>query len=95
MADDLARKFMNADLIDMARENAKTAMQTLIEICVNTEAPPSARIKAAESVLFRAWGKPIEVYMEVPFDYSQLSQSELDLRIARKQQEIADKMRGS
>ncbi len=46
-----------AEIQELARANAQTAMQTLVEVMQDKAAPPSARISAANALLDRGYGK--------------------------------------
>ena len=48
-------------IVELARDNTPSAMHTLIEIHEDKNAPPSARVAAAEAVLDRGWGRPTQV----------------------------------
>lgn len=48
------------DVKEAAKALTSLAMKTLEEICRDAEAPPSARVTAAEAILNRAWGKPVQ-----------------------------------
>lgn len=43
---------------ELAQSYTEAAMVTLVEIIENTEAPPAARVSAAQAILDRGWGKP-------------------------------------
>jgi hypothetical protein len=43
---------------ELAREHTARAVTTLAEIMCDPEAQPAARVRAAESLLNRAWGTP-------------------------------------
>jgi hypothetical protein len=45
---------------ELARERGPEAIATLAKIMANDEAPPAARVKAAESLLDRGFGKPLQ-----------------------------------
>ena len=46
----------------IAREYTKDAVETLVEIMGDNQAPPSARVKAATEILDRGWGKaPVNI----------------------------------
>lgn len=45
-------------LRDLVREHTNDAIATLAQIMGDENAPPDARIRAAEALLNRAWGKP-------------------------------------
>lgn len=46
------------DVIQLARDATPMAMKTLRTIAENEEAPPAARVAAANALLDRGWGKP-------------------------------------
>lgn len=48
------------DVKEAAKALTSLAMKTLKEICEDSKAPPSARVTAAEAILNRAWGKPVQ-----------------------------------
>lgn len=43
-----------------ARKYTERALYTLNEIMEDVEAPPTARVAAANSILDRGWGKPVQ-----------------------------------
>lgn len=45
-------------LREMARGHTETALRVLVEVMTKSDAPPSARVSAAESILSRGHGKP-------------------------------------
>lgn len=47
-------------LKDIAREHTLDAVQTLVEVMGDTEAPHPARVSAASAILDRGWGKPVQ-----------------------------------
>ncbi len=49
-----------AEVRAAAREHTALAILTLAEIAGNAEAPPSARVSAAEALLDRGWGKSVQ-----------------------------------
>jgi hypothetical protein len=56
----------------LAREHTDIAIRTLVEICGNPKATPSARVTAASILLDRGWGKarqPIEHSGELAHKY--------------------------
>ncbi len=74
-------KRMVADVKSLARECAPEAIETLKKIMLDVKTPPAARIGAATAILDRGFGKPpqaIDVSGEVAFDFSRLSNAELD-----------------
>ncbi|MFA7280833.1 MAG: hypothetical protein WC100_12120 [Sterolibacterium sp.] len=46
-----------ADIRSLARSHTDSALRTLANIMVNDEAPPAARVSAAQALLDRGWGK--------------------------------------
>lgn len=48
-----------ASIIQLAKSMSEVAMRTLREVCENRKAPAAARVSAANSILDRAYGKPI------------------------------------
>jgi hypothetical protein len=48
------------NVIEMARTHTPAAINTLAEIVSDGEAPSAARVAAANVLLERAWGKPIQ-----------------------------------
>jgi hypothetical protein len=72
------------ELQQMARENATTAMETLIEISANKRAPEATRIAAANGVLDRAYGKASQTSITANVTNgktNEIDSSELDKRI--------------
>lgn len=70
-----------ADAKALARECAPEAISTLKAIMLDAKAPPAARISAAQALLDRGYGRPtqaVDVSGEVAFDFSRLSDNELD-----------------
>lgn len=49
-----------ADIRSLARSHTKRAIQVLQGIMDQPEAPPAARVQAANSLLDRGWGKPTQ-----------------------------------
>jgi hypothetical protein len=49
-----------ADVARLARTYTAEAVNTLAAIMQNKEEPPSARVSAANSILDRGWGKPLQ-----------------------------------
>lgn len=47
------------DIMEMAKEHAELALQTLVNICQNGEAEAS-RVSAANAILDRAYGRPVQ-----------------------------------
>ncbi len=45
---------------DLAKEHTEEALAALVEICNDKGASPNARVNAANALLDRAWGKPVQ-----------------------------------
>ena len=50
-------KNMETNIADLARAHAKAAIQVLVEIMSQPDAPAGARLSAAKALLERGWGK--------------------------------------
>jgi hypothetical protein len=46
------------EIRSLARSHSESALNTLAGIMTNADAPPAARVSAAEALLNRGWGKP-------------------------------------
>lgn len=49
------------NLRELARSHTKKAVETLYGIMTNEEAPEAARISAANSILDRGYGRPVQM----------------------------------
>jgi len=49
-----------AEVQELAREHTKEAIALFVEILNDSNAPPAARVSAANSILDRAYGKPAQ-----------------------------------
>jgi len=58
-------------LTEMAGQYTETALATLAEIMRDDGAPAAARVTAANSILDRAHGKPLQATTEIPPDQVQ------------------------
>jgi hypothetical protein len=70
-----------ADVKALARECAPEAIETLKAIMLDAKSPAAVRVSAAQVLLDRGHGRPaqaIDVSGEVAFDFSRLSNDELD-----------------
>jgi hypothetical protein len=77
----LERMKIEADVKALARECAVEAISTLRLIMLDAKYPPAARLGAANALLDRGFGRPtqaVDVSGEVAFDFSRLSDAELD-----------------
>ena len=70
-------RWKKIDLKDLARQHTQNALQTLVEIMGDDEAPANARLTAANSLLDRGWGKAT-THTEIGVDvYDRMSTEEL------------------
>jgi len=49
-----------ARVVELARAQTESAIFTLVEVMQNKKAPPSSRVAAAQALLDRGWGKPVQ-----------------------------------
>lgn len=49
-----------AEIRSLARSHTETALNVLVGVMGQTDAPPAARVSAANSILDRGWGKPAQ-----------------------------------
>lgn len=49
-----------ADIRSLARSHTEQALNVLVGVMGQTDAPPAARVSAANSILDRGWGKPAQ-----------------------------------
>lgn len=47
-------------LRELAREHTEAAIETLVDVMGDDDAPPPARVSAASALLDRGWGKPTQ-----------------------------------
>jgi len=67
-----------ADVKEMARGLTKEAINTLAAVMRDKAAPHSARVRAAETLLDRAWGRPeTSTHIRVSNDVRDLSTAEI------------------
>ena len=55
-------------LTDLCREHTPEAVRALVEIVGDSDAPPAARVSAADSILNRGWGRAPQAVLVVPND---------------------------
>lgn len=48
------------EIRSLARSHTKAALRTLVEIMNDGDVQPTARVNAANSLLDRGWGKPVQ-----------------------------------
>ena len=48
------------EIKSLARSHTDTAIKTLVGVMNQSEAPPAARVHAAQALLDRGWGKPAQ-----------------------------------
>jgi Family of unknown function (DUF5681) len=58
-----------ADVREAARSHSVTAIKALVEILENNNAPPAARVTAANSILDRGYGRAVPVNATVSSQY--------------------------
>ena len=69
---------MPADVKEMARGLTRDAITCLANVMRNVKAPPAARVRAAEVILDRAWGRPeTSATIRVQNDVRDLSTAEI------------------
>jgi hypothetical protein len=49
-----------AEIRSLARSHTESALNVLVGVMGQTDAPPAARVAAANSILDRGWGKPVQ-----------------------------------
>ena len=64
------------DVRDAARQHTKAAIETLVSVMGNADAPAAARIAAANGILDRGWGKATQYVQEGENPYDALSLTE-------------------
>jgi hypothetical protein len=70
------------ELRQVAREHTGAALETLVKVCT-TSASDAARVSAANALLDRGYGKPVQqIESGSPGDFSHLTDEELDAMIA-------------
>lgn len=50
----------NARVVELARSHTENAFATLVQVMEDKKAPAAARVSAAQAVLDRGWGKPVQ-----------------------------------
>ena len=60
------RPRLPADVRELARRHTLDAVRTLGELMRSELAPPGVRVRAAEALLDRAWGRPTQATIAVP-----------------------------
>jgi uncharacterized protein (UPF0147 family) len=63
---------------ELARDYTERAVETLVEVMEDSDAPKNARVSAAEALLDRGWGKP---------------KQEMDLNVKTEREAILERMR--
>jgi len=70
-------RWSKIDLKDLARQHTQRALETLVGVMSDDDAPANARITAANSLLDRGWGKAT-THTEISVDvYDRMSDEEL------------------
>ncbi len=67
---------------DLARQYTRAAVDTLVSVMENADAPAAARIAAANSLLDRGWGKATQYVQEGENPYDALSLTERQALLA-------------
>ena len=65
------------DVQALARQYSSEAVRTLGELMRSDAAPPGVRVRAAELLLDRGWGRPLQASVSTNLDVRQLSDEEL------------------
>jgi hypothetical protein len=65
------------DVQALAREYSSPAIRTLGELMRSDATPPGVRVRAAELLLDRAWGRPLQSTVSANLDVRQLTDAEL------------------
>lgn len=86
------------DIREAAKRHTRQALNTLISVMNDGDAPPASRVTAAEAILNRGWGKPmqnLEAKIEVTDTASiqaqqlmELTRRALDIRATRERELI-------
>jgi hypothetical protein len=77
------RQKIPEDVKQLARGLTKEAIGCLAAVMRDVTAPPSARVRAAEVILDRAWGRPeTSATIRVPSDLRDLSTAEILVALA-------------
>jgi hypothetical protein len=67
-----------ADVRELCQSRAKDAIETLATVMMDKEAPPAARVAAANAILDRGYGKPAQtINANVSRSVTDLSDAEL------------------
>jgi len=67
---------------DLARQHTKAAVDTLVSVMGNADAPAAARVAAAQGLLDRGWGKATQYVQEGENRYDALSLTERQTLLA-------------
>ena len=70
------------DIRDAARRHTRAAVETLVSVMENPDAPAAARIAAANGILDRGWGKATQYVQEGENPYDALSLTERQALLA-------------
>ena len=62
---------------ELARQHTTEAVRTLGELMRSDAAPPGVRVRAAELLLDRGWGRPLQASVSTTLDVRQLTDAEL------------------
>ena len=65
------------DVQALARQYSNEAIRTLGELMRSDAAPPGVRVRAAELILDRGWGRPLQASVSTNLEMRQLTDAEL------------------
>lgn len=74
------RPKIQKDLQDAAREHSHTALKVLVDIVKSPKMNPIARVKAADLIIERGYGKAIQINGNINMDVENVDDSELVIR---------------
>jgi len=77
------------DVQSLARSHTVDAVRTLSVLMQDMKTPPGVRVRAAELLLDRAWGRPLQSSVSTNLDVRQLSDEEL-IAIILENQDIPE-----
>lgn len=74
---------MNKELKEAFRDHTMDALETLVEIMLDKRARNFDRVRAAECILDRGWGRPnqqveVDVLHNVPIVFNEILKNEID-----------------
>jgi len=72
------KRLTSIELTAKCQEHSAAALATIVEIMRNKKASTLVRARCAEFIVTRAFGKPVEVYIEPPTSTVGLTDAELE-----------------